>query len=1714
MESEQTETSAEGRRRALVVGVGRTPALAKDMHLARLFPVLECASEDVDLVGTALRQSRYEVRQLIDPGGFELLGALREFFEDCAPGDTAFLYLSCHGATLDGRDYLLPADAQPGPALPAGGRSLFDRTLIPADPDGLLQGLKTGTTAVICLDTCRSDDSPAPSGQRGRKVLTAAEDAYWLYSCSRGERSYADPKDGSWFGRALAKALAPTTRPTAFTDLVNYTRAAVRRTATDAGVRPPTIDRYVPHGRSEEASGPVLCDGAQEGYRWTTMIEQSALWEYTSGSDVVRERVKKRLGALVEHVADSLATEGAHGSDPWADPTYPVRVVERLEGLVKRARLDGRDLLSPAEAAVLLAAPVVHEGIVAIALEELRRTRPAGMDAKDPADDTCDSHDRLVRDAAHDVCRAHSQVRRTAATLRRRGLKDRTLAADHWLRHRFIVEWDLLWERTGHYPSIDHILDLLVTAILDAAEDATAAPVRDATRLAIDGQLRQVLGHLAVQPSSSPRINDARSGDEWNLYPPVPGNQWRAPELARLLWTAGLLAADPRRMSSVLVDHLGAHVQLDPAEVVAAVSADFGYDLTALDAQDCGTYELAVRFACPHPALHVAVEELAAHANATVGALHLECQKQRTTPPALLRGFPERITSEQLVPLADRYKQPLERFRLAEDEIRPLLMGTQLYGDRMLSVRELYQNALDACRYRDMRRQYGATQGRHGSDWQPKIRFTQGWDGDGRPYIECADNGSGMNRAKLTSMFARAGKRYEQDPEFVQERRNWRRAGLSEMPLNSRFGIGVFSYFMLAEEVVVWTSPVDHYGRPAQLEPLRADIQSGSGLLRISDDPQVALDGGTRVRLYLSEDEEHPPSLVETLESLLWVADFDVEAVEFGRDDAGGTVRQRRWKPGELTAPSPHPWRHQAVQGGPDIWLVQGPGQWLLDGVVVKGAPLALGQIVNLRERHRPEPSVDRNTLVSYDDHAVTEELLKATPRAAAQWTEVSLSWLWELSAKSPRLAVKVLDSLPSHTVAEIDPSQHSTRQQLPRAVPLAISGCLPVDNPDRSRSRWHRSAGEAEGWLLARWQDTRLATPHRAGPFLPPGYAKPTSMDSQLFLDGSPRGWETALWAASSLHVSIAEPVRALRRYAIAGFEVPAASDVRVLRATCPDPAMAHLSTAYRLARLREKVAAPAAAHAPLLLIAALHRLPLGEAVRLLDLLRVWQPDLPPAPELSEELAAEIPTRGDARALVTLELAIDSNEWLPGNVRLVDLLSRVSPSSPIHELMARIRHFEPLGFSLDADPSPAALEHGPLSPEERLLLTSNRINTLPQWRERDLSLADLLLLSYELQTPPNELAARLNDLSPVTGIQAPSPPPEARGWIPPGMARSVLQTLSRKQATIGPWQFISTLSNQRAGLGTESRYSAHDPDEIRDMLSTLDACSLLSPAFKGLIDRVVRQSTMPDSLLTDTDHFRPRAVLVRNEEGVTPVHLLRLSAREQRPIGEILEQLNSEEWLVPIHIAQPAPELHPLQVTMNDRDTLTGPEGFMPSLVTSDLLKHAHHARISLADSIEHLAKFTPLGAPAPPGDLTAPSATALREFTPDSFDLAAFGPTLLGPGALGPLELVRTAGRFGRPLGRTYDRYAPLACLGLDVTVRRPNPDEAELIPEWQDLVILTEQLTGRAPALTGTVTEDHISLCAEETGLSVPDVRARLQQYAALFTLRLPSEEGITE
>ncbi|MEK9524092.1 caspase family protein [Streptomyces venezuelae] len=1704
--TDAAEEPVAGVRRALLVGVGRTAFLERDPDLAARFPRLGFVDRDVELVGAALAESGYSVTALHpghplperqDTSVGAIVSAVEGFLLSCTAGDTAFLYVSGHGMSVGERDYLVASDARPR----ADG-SLIAQTVLDTAPEALLGRIPEGVTVVVCLDTCRTGQPTSATEPRETPVVNSAyRDVAWLLACGRGQAAYADPEKGSHFGIALSEALSRNSPPKTFKDVQAFVRARVDRLTARLTEPPPTVESRCPEGLAERL---VVCRGSQETQRWTEAITGSTLWKHTSHGTDVHERVKDRLGDLAREVAKSRLVTDSALATPWSDPAYPLRVVERLDHLVEAAALTRRELLSPAETAALLAAPLLHEGVVAIALSELAALRPDRIDRREDGRgrDAVTSHDRLVCDAARDVARAHSQVGLAAETLRQRHLPEQAAAADHWLRHRFIADWDRLWERTGDYPAVDHLLDMVVAAV---AAGAPGEPTQQ-NRALIGRQVRQVLAHVTVAPGGSPRIND--SGEpQWSVHPAVAGNTWRGPDLAYLVWLASLLAADPRRMSSVLVDHLGAHKRLVPSDVVTALSE---YRLQSPDAHAWtdaeGTYDLAVDFLCPHPALHAAVEELAATADASVRALHRKWKENRTAAPDLLRGVPRKVTSEFLEPLENQYTKPLERFRLAEDEIRPLLMGTQLYGDKMLAVRELYQNALDACRHRQLRMAYGRSLGKCAArDWEPEISFVQGYDDEDRPYIECRDTGTGMSRRKLTSMFARAGKRYEQDPDFVQERRNWRRAGIDPTPFNSRFGIGVFSYFMLAEEVVVTTATTDPHGNPSRTEaPLRATIQSGSGLLEVVETSDAPERGGTVVRLYLSADGETPPSLVETLRKLLWVSDHRVTAVELDRE--GNRGRPVDWTPGVLQ-PS-EVWPTPPAKAGTDAWLVQGSGRLLLDGVVVKDAPSTDGYVLNLRERDQPVPTVDRNRLIGWDEEGAEKRLLAGVPEAVGAFEEVSLRWLWELAESEPRLAVAVFDALDSDAVGTLEVTESET-SLVSSALPLRTVGALPLDRTIIRRGHYEPLVGydrPGESALFKRWRSSLMGVFRDVRePFAPSGYPSPVGLDALLLGVMPDASWTVPLMSAALSGLPLSETVRAQRRYAVTGVWVPEVSDVRGLRDVAPTELVADLYGVHM--RLSRAVTGKYPAPAPLasfLVAAAGHGVPLTDA---LDSAR----DL--AHRLTVEGWESLPRFSGGPVLeseVDELVTSDYSGWRAGVVHAVDLLVRAPAADDRRRLVERIEELGELGFSLGPDVSDITLAHGALTGEERRLLSHN-VNGSPPWVMEDLTLPDALRRSSEMGIPVGQVVDRINALTPATAVSAPQVTGPVADWTVPLWVYMLFREDTDTSERFGPWQITAAMHRATR----DGDYTSFLQD-----LRHLDTCGVLIPGCVSLMeahmDRIADLDPFVDRLLQmiyPYSRYESRRWDL-DTQGLGVEVLTYLATTEKGTLHDQIERLTALAPPFPLKIAtlpdgfgsmSPGPETSALFHSGRS------PLAFRTSLSCQQLVENAQYSGRKIGDVVRTALVFREVGGPTLPGPFTGPDAEALEDFAPNEFDLAAFEPGLLGPGALGPLELVLVAGRFGWTLARTYERYAPFRCLGLDVTTPEPVGDERDIVPDWRDVIVLTARLTGRGPALAGAVDPDHVTLCSEETDLTGEQVLDRLRSYARLFELDLSAATG---
>lgn len=196
--------------------------------------------------------------------------------------------------------------------------------------------------------------------------------------------------------------------------------------------------------------------------------------------------------------------------------------------------------------------------------------------------------------------------------------------------------------------------------------------------------------------------------------------------------------------------------------------------------------------------------------------------------------------------------RPDLKFTLNQNKIIQLLMGVQLYSDPYTCLRELYQNALDACRcVLPMREHYGE------NNPQCTIEFGVKKDDGGR-YLYCLDNGKGMSRHIIEHFFLNIGSSYYKSKEFYTQ---WAKDKAGFTP-TSQFGIGILSCFMLGTRLEVLTKEYKE-GNEGNNGLIYFGVDGPQEIFyywsneRIPDEDKKifkSLESGTLVKVYLKEE--------------------------------------------------------------------------------------------------------------------------------------------------------------------------------------------------------------------------------------------------------------------------------------------------------------------------------------------------------------------------------------------------------------------------------------------------------------------------------------------------------------------------------------------------------------------------------------------------------------------------------------------------------------------------------------------------------------------------------------------------------------------------------------------------------------------------------------------------------------------------------------------
>jgi len=1050
------------KRRALLIGV---PEYRSD-GIENL-PVVR---KDLEVLNSSLEQSGYRVRSLgVDNASLltrsTIINSLRQECKKARGVETLLLYFSGHGLHYNGRDYLVPADA-----FLDDDPDYIEEYLVSTDLSNIIDQAEA-KTIIFVIDACREGvklgvkQTYLASWSRGERRKASKRNFVVVFACGSGQVSqYLKGEAGfSLFSKALAEVLAPEHPACTLGEVLEATKSRLDALVAQHVKQPQQIHYCCESLVDTTPLSQVICESltakalrGENSYSWAEAALESSLWqdketEENSTSSRLKQQFIRILTACWQQWQASIQ---AMPNDPWRDENLPIRVLESLELLVLRSNPPVQ--LSAAEVALVIAVPFVREAVLASALVQAAKANPLACEATGTTGD--------FRDSLHKLHQSEPRFFRKAKRLEEQEQIAEKNAVMSWLVHRCLRKTLEVWmpESQGGYLADDFV------KALQKFGQCSSRLVRDALNWK---RLLELARCTLVDPE---RIDRDDRPDALHSRLIVGSyreeQQVREKMLAYLLKMAWLLAIDVRHLSTVLVDHIGMADPLDLQDVHRLVNC---YQ-TRWNPVGVGRNLAAT---CYHPAIDVALKEHVQQADEFLGQILRRIGERRGEMEALA-GFPKHFMSDGIIAARDNhgpvYQKPHVNFQLAHDEIRELLMGEQLYGDPGLAIRELYQNALDACRYRAARLEYlrevetrrrgdAETRG-HGewesqprfryqdsAAWQGEIIFRQEKDENGREYIECQDNGIGMDMEHLSKCFARAGRRFADLPEFIEEQAAWLKC---DPPIklypNSQFGVGVLSYFMLADEIEVETCRLDHQGKPG--EKLLVRIPGSSGLFRVQP-LGIGSDSGTRVRLYLNRThhEGQRISCIEILRQLLWIAEFPTEVRQ--------GARREIWEVGQLKHPELPP--HRCFRAGDNLWWVahEYPGDEgciLSDGL--RTEETQSGVVVNLRQDYYPRLTVDRKKIVECDKKYIQDLLIKGT-EFLQEWEFLTLSWMWEFSREYPNIGF--------HIVQYILPQRPQIRLREPglRHVDISVLqvGCFEMD-------RWLLVLGIRRSLTLMPW--------------------------------------------------------------------------------------------------------------------------------------------------------------------------------------------------------------------------------------------------------------------------------------------------------------------------------------------------------------------------------------------------------------------------------------------------------------------------------------------------------------------------------------------------------------------------------------------------------------------------------------------------------------------
>lgn len=314
------------------------------------------------------------------------------------------------------------------------------------------------------------------------------------------------------------------------------------------------------------------------------------------------------------------------------------------------------------------------------------------------------------------------------------------------------------------------------------------------------------------------------------------------PLIGIILRLSDILDFDGKRTPSILYSHL---------YVKHPVSIEEWNKHRAVDSWDISPSQIQFNAKCTHPAIEASIrkfcdlidKELSVCSN-LISVVNEENNKKDRQ---LNIKFPFQVNRSKITAEKDIHSQPKyiyrdTQFTLSKTQVVELLMGTELYGNPQVALRELIQNSIDACLLRQ------AQEKSWGQSYEPEITIKYYKEGNDA-ILEVDDNGTGMDQRIIDNYYSKVGSSFYKSTEFY----NIKSETNTTFTPTSRFGIGILSSFMVADTMIVDTKKV--YENHDSSEALNITVEGQESIFWIKKGKRSL--PGTTTQLFLRE-KKHP----------------------------------------------------------------------------------------------------------------------------------------------------------------------------------------------------------------------------------------------------------------------------------------------------------------------------------------------------------------------------------------------------------------------------------------------------------------------------------------------------------------------------------------------------------------------------------------------------------------------------------------------------------------------------------------------------------------------------------------------------------------------------------------------------------------------------------------------------------------------------------------